>query len=82
MIRAPIVISKVPCLRKILNGPIHVFLRSVLSSSPPARVFVCVCGGGGGSVGVCVWVVRACVHTCVYAVYIIVVMISQCLSLL
>ena len=42
-----------------------------------ARVCVCVC--------VCVCVVRAFVHTRVYAVYIIVVMISQynkkCLSL-
>ena len=36
---------------------------------PPvhARARACVCGGG----------VRACVHTCVYAVYIIVTMISQ-----
>ena len=46
MIRVPIVISKVPCLRKILNGPIHVFLLSYVLHS----VCVCVC------------VVRACVR--------------------
>ena len=67
MIRVPNVNSKVPCLRKILNGPIHEFLCSVLCSSP----YVCMC------VCVCVCVVRACVHSWVYAVYIIVVMISQ-----
>ena len=56
MIRVPIVISKVPCLRKILNGPIHVFLFLVLCSSPCVCVCVCVC--------VCGTRVRAYVRLC------------------
>ena len=60
MIRVPIVISKVPCLRKIINGPIHVFICSVLCSSP------CVCGGVGGGTRERAYVRLCGLHYCCY----------------
>ena len=63
MLRVPIVKSTFTLFTENLNWP---YTRISLLSS----VIQCVCVWGGGDA-------CACVHTCVYAVYIIVVMISQ-----